>query len=162
MIIPLIFFNVRTSFIPQVFEEELSRRQVKLDNVNEETKQLSSRGAGTLIEEDITNLNRRWEDISQKVKGRRDVTSPDRPVVFKSSITSSLAVRMSGKSAVEYLHDLQKLVEDLSRTQTRLMSHLLQGNVFDEVEQQGDLLKVMADQPARGSLSNIVIDLIRI
>ncbi|XP_078330229.1 dystrophin-like isoform X4 [Crassostrea virginica] len=130
----------------KVFEEELSRRQVKLDNVNEETKQLSSRGAGTLIEEDITNLNRRWEDISQKVKGRRDVTSPDRPVVFKSSITSSLAVRMSGKSAVEYLHDLQKLVEDLSRTQTRLMSHLLQGNVFDEVEQQGDLLKEIQGQ----------------
>uniref|UniRef100_A0A8W8JFQ6 Dystrophin n=1 Tax=Magallana gigas TaxID=29159 RepID=A0A8W8JFQ6_MAGGI len=131
----------------KAFEEELSRRQVKLDTVNEETKDLSKKGAGSLVEEDISRLNKRWEDISQQVKGRRDVTSPDRPMMFKpSGVATSRLVRMSGKSAVEYLHDLQRLVEDLSHVQTKLLSHLLQGNLYDEVEQQGDLLKEIQSQ----------------
>lgn len=64
-------------------------------------------------------------------------------MMFKpSGVATSRLVRMSGKSAVEYLHDLQRLVEDLSHVQTKLLSHLLQGNLYDDVDQQGDLLKV--------------------
>lgn len=95
------------------------------------------------MEEDVARLNHRWEDISQQVKGRRDITTPDRPVVFKSTvITTTMSAGVSGRSPVEYLQDLQKLVEDLSHIQTMLLSHLLQGNLFDDVDQQGDLLQV--------------------
>lgn len=111
--------------------------------MNEETKQLNAQGAGKLVEEDVARLNHRWEDISQQVKGRRDITTPDRPVVFKSTvITTTMSAGVSGRSPVEYLQDLQKLVEDLSHIQTMLLSHLLQGNLFDDVDQQGDLLQV--------------------
>jgi hypothetical protein len=111
--------------------------------VNEEWKQLTVQGAGKLMADDVSRLNQRWEDISQQVKGRRDITTPDRPMVFKSTvITTSMTAGDSGRSPVEYLQDLQKLVEDLSPIQTMLLSHLLQGNLYDDVDQQGDLLQV--------------------
>ncbi|XP_061169275.1 dystrophin-like isoform X1 [Saccostrea echinata] len=127
----------------KAFEEELSRRQRKIESVNEESGQLSAQGAGKLLEKDISRLNQRWEDISQQVKGRRDITTPDRPMVFKSSVvmTTTSAARMSGKSPVEYLHDLQKLVEDLSHIHTKLLSHVLHGNLYDDINQQGEILQ---------------------
>ncbi|KAK3089530.1 hypothetical protein FSP39_004327 [Pinctada imbricata] len=135
------------------FEEELARRQTRYDAVVQQAKEVKKEGAGPAIEPDMASLQRRWEDISNRVVSFSDVGQMEPSSVTRTmvvTVTRGSEVRGSpvenGGSPSVYLTDLQRLLEDLGTIQGLLQSPEMYGLEYEDMDKRREIIQSVKEK----------------
>lgn len=130
----------------QAFEDELQRRQTKVDAISQKGEELRLEGAAAILEPELTNLNRRLADVSNQVVHYRHPV--DEPIqaerVGKVNHTPRPTSTSSdgGRSVSQFLGRLHNLLDDIANVQAMLQCPELHGKEFEDLNTQERLLKV--------------------
>lgn len=143
-----VFFHF---FFLQAFEEELKRRQRDLDTLRQQAQPLHEKGAGALVEPDISRLQHRWQDISNQVAMIQYPPISLEPAVTDGQVTrttytvvqSSVRRASSPRSSSQIKVDIRRLSDQIADINRQLTGPELGGKDFDDFTKQEDILKVI-------------------
>ena len=135
----------------QAFEEELSRRRRDLDSIRQQGQSLTDRGAGIIVEPEISRLRQRWNDINSQVSAIQyppaitlDARANDNQITRTTYtvVQSSTTRAGSPKSSSQMIVDIRRLSDKVADINRQLTGSELGGKEFDEFTKQEDILKV--------------------
>lgn len=135
----------------QAFEDELRRRQRDLDTLRQQGQPLQERGAGSIVEPEVSRLSRRWQDVNNQVatiqyaplsltseEGQGQVTRTTYTMVQQSVTRAS-----PPKSTTQIKVDIRRLSDQITDINRQLTGPELGGKDFDDFSKQEDILKVI-------------------
>ncbi|XP_069136952.1 dystrophin-like isoform X1 [Argopecten irradians] len=144
--------RLRTARVQQedmkAFEDELKRRQSKVDSISQKGEELRQEGAAAILEPELAGLNKRLADVSNQVVRYRqpvteETTHADSAFISRSRapvmLTSPTAT--SGRSPAQFLDSLHKILDQIANIQGMLRSPELHSKDFENLSQQERLLK---------------------
>ena len=134
----------------QAFEEELSRRRRDLDTVRQQGQSLTDKGAGIIVEPELSRLRQRWNDINSQVSAIQypAIALEQRPNENQVTRTTYTVVQSSStragspKSSSQMIVDIRRLSDQVADINRQLTGSELGGKEFDEFTKQEDILKV--------------------
>ena len=121
-----------------------------MDSVRQQGQSLTDRGAGVIVEPEVTRLRQRWNDINSQVSAIQypaAITVDPRLNENQITRTTYTVVQSSTragspKSSSQMIVDVRRLSDQVADINRQLTGPELGGKEFDEFTKQEDILKV--------------------
>ncbi|KAJ8315397.1 hypothetical protein KUTeg_007547 [Tegillarca granosa] len=130
----------------KAFEEEMKRRQLRVDAVTGQGNELIQQGAKAIVEPDLSDLGNRWSEVNDQLIRYRGpsqaaISYPERGMSRTTRIVTVTTTTDVGRSAEEYIADLQQVLREISQIKILIRSPELHGKEFEDFSKKELILK---------------------